>query len=952
MKKFMLFTAIVLMIQSLSGQINIIDTSFYSESLQQTKMVDVFLPTGYDDNPDLYYPVIYYLHGWLGNQNSGNTAMSAAYSLINQGQIDPVIVVCADNNAVPFDGSMYVNSTLWGNYETFMVVELPDWIENTYRAMPDRNYRGLFGQSMGGYGAFRYGILHKEKYRAIASHAGIINILDEFAKTQWRQMILQENQPGPPYFYDYYNSGFFTKGYFLLGGAFSPNNNTPQTYINPQIVEFCLNENGDFIDTVLTKVEPHDIAHILNQISPSDSLGIYFGCGSNDELFLYPGHLAVKDTLDLLGIPYKFFLHNGGHTMPYEFRVNSLLFLDSLLMPPVVLPSSCLPEGITFTTQQEINNFQINHPGCTEIEGDVIIEGNTIWNLNGLSILTAVYGNLSIGDYLGNPSLTDISGLSNLITVGGTLKIWRNSNLANLFAMQNVTFVGGDLIIYVNDGLFDLSGLDNLNAVGGTISIMFNAGLQNIVALSNVASMGGGDLLIRYNNSLTDLEGLENLTEVTGYVDFSGNGSMTSLQGLNNLTTIGSYLEVSHTALTSLAGLSNLTTIGGGLIIEYNDLLYNLVGLDDIVAGSITDLKIVGNDNLTFCEIQSLCEYLSDPNGMVEIYGNAPGCNSPSDVAAHCGFTMDCLPYGNYYFFSQQDIDEFAVQYPGCSVLTGEVVIGGYDITNLEGLSIVTSIAGNLTISSNTLLSSLSGLDNLSEITGNLDINESAILSLEGFENLTAINGNMVISYTSLLSLDGLENLTHIGGSLTLTSNDDLEQIAALGNLTSISGKLTIGGLMGGGNMSLTSLSGLDNIDAGTISELMILGNLSLSSCEVQSICDYLAAPGAVIVIGANAPGCNSIQEVEDACTVSVPENIPVNEISIYPNPAGHEFYIVGMSSVIVMEVNIYKLSGLKVLQTKQTNGPVDISSLHSGTYIVEMVTEQSNTRARLMIVK
>jgi len=36
----------------------------------------------------------------------------------------------------------------------------------------------------------------------------------------------------------------------------------------------------------------------------------------------------------------------------------------------------CLPEGIMFYSQEQIDNFQTNYPGCTEIEGDVIIEGN------------------------------------------------------------------------------------------------------------------------------------------------------------------------------------------------------------------------------------------------------------------------------------------------------------------------------------------------------------------------------------------------------------------------------------------------------------------------------------------------------------------------------------------------------------------------------------------------
>ena len=79
-----------------------------------------------------------------------------------------------------------------------------------------------------------------------------------------------------------------------------------------------------------------------------------------------------------------------------------------------LLPNYCLPEGITFTTQEQIDNFQNNYPGCTEIEGDVYIgdwmSGSSITNLNALGILTSVDGSLHIGH---NPSLTSLIGLDN-----------------------------------------------------------------------------------------------------------------------------------------------------------------------------------------------------------------------------------------------------------------------------------------------------------------------------------------------------------------------------------------------------------------------------------------------------------------------------------------------------------------------------------------------------------
>lgn len=48
-----------------------------------------------------------------------------------------------------------------------------------------------------------------------------------------------------------------------------------------------------------------------------------------------------------------------------------------------------------------IDSFQIDHPGCTEIEKDLIISGNDIDNLDGLSVLTSILGDLYIGYWSG-----------------------------------------------------------------------------------------------------------------------------------------------------------------------------------------------------------------------------------------------------------------------------------------------------------------------------------------------------------------------------------------------------------------------------------------------------------------------------------------------------------------------------------------------------------------------
>lgn len=68
---------------------------------------------------------------------------------------------------------------------------------------------------------------------------------------------------------------------------------------------------------------------------------------------------------------------------------------EKVIAPLTASSQPCLPEGITFSTQEQIDNFQNNYPDCTQIVGDVRI-GFYFWttyditNLNGLSCLTSI----------------------------------------------------------------------------------------------------------------------------------------------------------------------------------------------------------------------------------------------------------------------------------------------------------------------------------------------------------------------------------------------------------------------------------------------------------------------------------------------------------------------------------------------------------------------------------
>ncbi|NQU88721.1 MAG: T9SS type A sorting domain-containing protein [Mariniphaga sp.] len=305
--------------------------------------------------------------------------------------------------------------------------------------------------------------------------------------------------------------------------------------------------------------------------------------------------------------------------------MKKLTFTIILILSQILLfaqcDESCLPEGIIFTTQEEIDDFQINYPNCTEIEGDVSINGDNITSLNGLSVLTSIKGYLNIHE---NPLLENLSGLDNLTSIGD--------------------WILGHLLIMDNIALTNLSGLESLEFIGGSLRILSSSNITSLLGLESLITVGG-DLTIEANISMINLNGLESLKSIGGDlrigIAFNGWGApnpiLADISALESLTSIGQSLRIGlNDSLTNLVGLNNLTSIGHWLEIIANNSLTNLSGLDNIDAGSIGILTIQGNELLSTCDVQSICDYLATPNGTIEIHSNAPGCNSQQEVEEAC----------------------------------------------------------------------------------------------------------------------------------------------------------------------------------------------------------------------------------------------------------------------------------------------------------------------------
>jgi len=125
--------------------------------LQERNLI-VWLPPGYDDEPENRYPVLYMQDG----QNIFDPATSfigidwqvdeTADSLIRSGEIPPLIIVGIFNTS---DRTLeYTPGEIGSAYMDFVVHTIKPLIDSTYRTKPDRDHTFVGGSSAGGILAF------------------------------------------------------------------------------------------------------------------------------------------------------------------------------------------------------------------------------------------------------------------------------------------------------------------------------------------------------------------------------------------------------------------------------------------------------------------------------------------------------------------------------------------------------------------------------------------------------------------------------------------------------------------------------------------------------------------------------------------------------------------------------------------------------------------------------
>lgn len=322
--------------------------SFEFEGL--TRNYIVFLPQNYQPN----MPVVFNLHGY-----TYTAGWHVDYTLMNN-VADTAGFIVVYPNAIPpgFNGGVWIpdpphlDTTI---NDVGFVSALIDTIEVHYDIDTNRIY--CCGLSNGGQMTYRLACQLGHRFAAVASVSGLMSDISSAG--------CLSNPPLP-----------------LLhihgtGDDIVPYNGSTYQWSVEETLDFWIEKNGCSYpaDTVfLPDLDPNDGCTVQKII--------YTNCEDNSCIIFYK---VIDGGHSWPGAP-----SNPWWSYPTNKDIDANIEIWNFFKE--YPPSHCLPEGITFSTQEEIDNYQSNYPGCVEIEGDVIIEGEDITNLDGLYGLNFVSG--------------------------------------------------------------------------------------------------------------------------------------------------------------------------------------------------------------------------------------------------------------------------------------------------------------------------------------------------------------------------------------------------------------------------------------------------------------------------------------------------------------------------------------------------------------------------------
>lgn len=168
--------------------------SFFSPALGVNKSFLIYLPDGYDENPDLSYPTVYFcrLHEteWFNPDRrvDDETLKSYADEMIENGIIGKMILVGPSTGGNTQDNNWGAGGIVnllrpdlaqdegigTGAFEDYFINDLILYVDENFRTIPEWCGRGIDGYSLGGYASTLYGLKHPGVFSSVGCFDGTL----------------------------------------------------------------------------------------------------------------------------------------------------------------------------------------------------------------------------------------------------------------------------------------------------------------------------------------------------------------------------------------------------------------------------------------------------------------------------------------------------------------------------------------------------------------------------------------------------------------------------------------------------------------------------------------------------------------------------------------------------------------------------------------------------------
>lgn len=287
--------------------------------------VGVLLPAAYDTT-DEPLPVVYFLPGYTASTTAADMDDVLGEAL----DATPMIVVTV-TGVNELGGAWYTDSPATGNWEQAIVTEVVPYIDAHYRTIASREFRGIAGHSMGGYGAFTIAMRHADVFGsayvmspAIAAEGGVggpelfgnagrasavARGLAELEGLEGRELLDAMARSGDEFTYSY-------------GLAFAPIPEPPYFAYPYSVVD------GEVVrdDAVWARWEAgfggvaEEVAGARVALMSLEAVEL--DCGRNDGFrWIVDGCAAVDAALTEQGVEHEYVVHDGTHTSLFNERM-------------------------------------------------------------------------------------------------------------------------------------------------------------------------------------------------------------------------------------------------------------------------------------------------------------------------------------------------------------------------------------------------------------------------------------------------------------------------------------------------------------------------------------------------------------------------------------------------------------------------------------------------------